>query len=249
MIGSNIESSPKDLEVLSAQIENGNSDIVEKSLDPVSENQPPSRLFPASLEPAVITDSNYQKPSFEKRSSFWETIKSMEVFRLYPQNPHFRPLDNLNESARERHAIYKMVDFSVVFENMSRLQRAHPRTEIEDQLETLKELETHGFDVNSLRNRLMEMLSWKDKWEALVTAKKEPKDNLETESDKVEGRNKDIMAIDYQLDELRKTRERLVKENEESTLKIVAWEKEVDENEKAMCECDRKFCELATAAF
>ncbi|KAJ0520488.1 putative Agenet-like domain-containing protein [Helianthus annuus] len=251
-----------DLQDTSKQIVIGTSDIiVEKSLNPVSENLPLSKSFPASLEsagkkpsgsvdiPLSITNGNDQRPSFEKRSSIWETSKSMEAFRIFPQNPHFRPLDNLNESARERHAIYKMVDFSSVFENMCHLRRDHPRSEIEDQLQTLLELETHGFDVDSLKNRLMEMLSCKDKREALETGSKDPEDHLDIERVKVQERNKDIVLIDSQINELRDRRERLVKENEESTLSIVAWEKEVEDIEKAKCECDRKFHEIATAPF
>ncbi|KAL9995728.1 hypothetical protein Hdeb2414_s0776g00945651 [Helianthus debilis subsp. tardiflorus] len=252
-----------DLHDSSAQIVlvNGTSDIVEKSHDLVSENKSLSRSFLASLEsagkkpsgnsniPPSITECNDQKPSFEKRSSFWETIGSMEAFCLFPQDPHFRPLDNYNENARERHAIYKMLDFSGVFENICRLRRDHPRTEFLDQLEILLELETHGFDVDSLRNRLMEMLSCKDKREALETGSKVPEDNLEIERVKVQEHNIDIKLIDGQIDELRYKRDRLVKENRESKLKIIAWEKEVDKNEEAKRECDRKFNELATAPF
>ncbi|KAJ0743451.1 hypothetical protein HanPI659440_Chr10g0375941 [Helianthus annuus] len=127
----------------------------------------------------------------------------------WPQNPHFRPLENLKESARERYAIHKMVDFSGVFEDMCRLRCDHPRTEFQDQLEILLELETHGFDVDSLRIRLMEMLSLKDKWEALETGEKNPEDNLEIERVKVQERNKDIVLTDCQIDELRDRRERL----------------------------------------
>ncbi|KAL9995730.1 hypothetical protein Hdeb2414_s0019g00546591 [Helianthus debilis subsp. tardiflorus] len=199
--------------------------------------------------PLSITNGDDQKPSFEKSSSFWETIGSMEAFRLFPQNPHFRPLDTLNESARERRAIYKMVDFLGVFENMCRLRCDHPRTEFQDQLEILLELESHGFDVDSLRIRLMEMLSLKDKQEALETGSKVPKDHLEIECVKVEERKIDIMLIDSQIDELRNKRERLLKENEQSTMNIAAWEKEVAEIEEAKCDYDRKFYELATAPY
>ncbi|MFS7941366.1 hypothetical protein Hanom_Chr05g00475381 [Helianthus anomalus] len=67
----------------------------------------------------------------------------------------------------------------------------------------------------------MEMLSWKDKKEALETWSKKPEGNLEIERVKVQERNKDIMLIDSQIDELRDRREQLVKENKESTLKII----------------------------
>ncbi|MFS7941368.1 hypothetical protein Hanom_Chr05g00475411 [Helianthus anomalus] len=57
------------------------------------------------------------------------------------------------------------------------------------------------------------------------------------------------MLIDSQIAELRNKREQLVKENEQSTLNIVAWEKEVAEIEEAKCDCDRKFYELANAPY
>ncbi|KAM0007156.1 putative Agenet-like domain-containing protein [Helianthus debilis subsp. tardiflorus] len=151
---SSCSDSSVDLQDSAAQIVNGTSNSVEKSLGSVSEvaGQTPSVNFDI---PPSITIGNDQKPSFEKRSSFWETSQSIEAFRLFPQNPHFRPLDKINECARERHAIHKMVAFVGVFEDMCRLRRDHPRSEIEDQLQTLLELETHGFDVDSLRDRLM----------------------------------------------------------------------------------------------
>ncbi|KAI3760020.1 hypothetical protein L1987_50408 [Smallanthus sonchifolius] len=226
-----------------------------KSLDTVSEDQPLSTWFLATLESAgkklpesfKSTNCNDQRPSFEKRSSFWETIESMEAFRVIPQNPHFRPLDDLKESVRERHAIYKMVDFSGVFEKISCLRFDHPRVEIDDQLETLLELETHGFDVGPVRNRLMEMLSFKDKEEGHDTRSKKSKDNIRSQRLKIQERNKAIELIDKQVDELLDKRQRLAKGNEESELKIIVWEEEVDESEEAKRECRRKFDELAMA--
>ncbi|MFS7976208.1 putative Agenet-like domain-containing protein [Helianthus anomalus] len=221
---------------------------------PVTENIPSSVVIGLQCKepsgnsniPLSITNGDDQKPSFEKRSSFWETIGSMEAFRLFPQNPHFRPLDTLNESARERHAIYKMVDFSGVFENMCRLRCDHPRIEFQDQLEILLELETHGFDVHSLRSCLMEMLSCKDKREALEMGSKDPEHHLEIERVKVQERKIDVMLIDSQIAELRNKRERLVKENEESTMNIAAWEKQVAEIEEAKCDCLQ--CKALTAS-
>ncbi|KAI3760021.1 hypothetical protein L1987_50409 [Smallanthus sonchifolius] len=225
-------------------VEGANATTSRENVDAEGANT--GKILPESFK---STKCNDQKPSFEKRSSFWETIGSMEAFRAIPQNPHFRPLDDLKESVRERHAIYKMVDILGVFEKISCLRFDHPRIEIDDQLETLLELETHGFDVGPIRNRLMEMLSFKDKEEGHDTRSKKSKDNIGSQRFEIQERNKAIELIDKQVDGLFDKRQRLVKGNEESELNIVVWEEEVNESEEAKRECRRKFDELATAPF
>ncbi|XP_076901940.1 DUF724 domain-containing protein 7-like [Bidens hawaiensis] len=155
MISLNTTSSPpQDAQDSSKQKENGDSETnVEKSLDTMSDDQPLSRWF-AGKQALATLESTGKKPTenskslsivsngdgqsqaltFEKRSALWGTMESMEAFRLFPQKPHFRPLDNLKESARERNAINKMVDFSSVYEDVRRLRIDHPRASIEDHL-------------------------------------------------------------------------------------------------------------------
>ncbi|KAI3819220.1 hypothetical protein L1987_13045 [Smallanthus sonchifolius] len=267
MISLNITSSPQDVQDSSKQIENGNSEInVEKSLDTVSDDQPLSRWFLgkqslATLESTgkkppeiskslrALTNGDGQTLTFEKRSSLWETIESMEAFRLFPQKPHFRPLDSIKESARERHAINKMVDFSGVFEEMRRLRIGHPRTEIEDQLETLSELETYGFDINFIRNRLMELISLKDKREGLESRSKEVKDILGNHRVELQKIDDEIESIDKQLRDLMEKRDRASKDREKKDSEIIGLQAEIDEIEKGMREFCCKFDELATASF
>ncbi|XP_076930989.1 uncharacterized protein LOC143595995 [Bidens hawaiensis] len=258
--------SPQDLQGTSrAQEDNGKSkNLVDKSLETEPDDrQPIINLVQASRVPAVYyrylfdgysllhlhTANKDQGPSFVKMSAAWKSIETMEAFHLFPQNPHFGPLNSLNESARERTAIHKMVNFSTVFEDVCRLRQNDPRTKIEEKLEILLELETHGFDVGPLTSRLKEMLSLKDEAEAHKTGLKEPKDNIGSERAKIQKRNRDITVIDTQVDELRARREQLVKENEKSELKIDDWEEIVDVHERAIGECDRKIDDLATAPF
>lgn len=205
---------------------------------------------PGNLEvPPSTANDNDQNLCFEKRSSLWETIESMEAFRLFPQKPHFCPLHTLQQNARERHAIYKMVEFSCVFEETCRLRFDCLRTEIEGQLETLLELEAHGFDVASLRARLMKMLSFKDEQEGLETRSKTFKDKLENERVFIEEHNKEIESLDKQADELRRKRDKFVEEKGEIELKIVALEEDAYKFEEAKRECCCKFDELASAPF
>ncbi|KAA8533349.1 hypothetical protein F0562_033118 [Nyssa sinensis] len=53
-----------------------------------------------------MSDKNQSLP-LEKCSVFWKRIESMEVFQVMPQKPHFRPLDNCEESVREGSAIVR----------------------------------------------------------------------------------------------------------------------------------------------
>ncbi|KAI7750761.1 hypothetical protein M8C21_013063 [Ambrosia artemisiifolia] len=267
MISLNGKSSPQDVPDSSNEKENGNSESnVEKSLDTVSDDQPLSRWFPGKQSLAtpestgkkppensnslpIVTNGDGQALTFVKRSALWETIESMEAFRLFPQKPHFRPLDNIKESARERHAINKMVDFSGVFEDTRRLRIDHSRTEIEDELETLSELETHGFDVDFIRNKLMELISFKEKREGLESRSKEVKVNIDKHHVEVQKLDKEIASIDKQVSELLEKREQVSKEKEKQDSEIVGLEGEIEEIEEGMHECRRKFDELATASF
>ncbi|XP_022010465.1 DUF724 domain-containing protein 6 isoform X3 [Helianthus annuus] len=267
MISLNSTSSPQDVQDSSTRKEKENSEInVEKSIDTVSDDQPLSKWFHgkqslATLESTgkkplenskslpAVTNGDGQTLTFEKRSSLWETIESMEAFRVFPQKPHFRPLDDIKESARERHAINKMVDFSGVFEDTRRLRIDHPRTQIEDLLETLLELETHGFNIDFIRNRLTELISFKDKREGLESQSKEVKVNVDNHRVEVQKLDKELDSIDKQMTDLLETRDRVSKEKEKNDSEIAGLESEIDKIEEGLRECRRKFDELATASF
>lgn len=194
-------------------------------------------------------DGQSQALTFEKRSALWETMESMEAFHLFPQKPHFRPLDNLKESARERNAINKMVDFSSVYEDMRRIRIDHPRASIEDHLETLADLEAHGFDVSMLRNRLTELISFKDQRERLESRSKEVKDNIESQRVEVQKLDKEIESIDKRLANLMAKRDRVFKEKEKKDSEVVDLQAEIREIADGICECQCKFEELATTSF
>ncbi|KAM0053936.1 putative Agenet domain, plant type [Helianthus debilis subsp. tardiflorus] len=267
MISLNSSSSPQDVQDSSTRKEKENSEInVEKSIDTVSDDQPLSKWFHgkqslATLESTgkkppenskslpAVTNGDGQTLTFVKRSSLWETIESMEAFRVFPQKPHFRPLDDIKESARERHAINKMVDFSGVFEDTRRLRIDHPRTQIEDLLETLLELETHGFNIDFIRNRLTELISFKDKREGLESQSKEVKVNVDNHRVEVQKLDKELDSIDKQMTDLLETRDRVSKEKEKNDSEIAGLESEIDKIEEGLRECRRKFDELATASF
>lgn len=134
---------------------------------------------------------------FAKSSSLWNTIESMQVFHLFPQNPHFRTLFSKKESSREGLAIALMVDFANVVEKTSTLQPDGPKNIIEDVLETLGELEDNGFDVNVVRDRVVQLLLTKDKRDDLEAKAKEIADQIDEE--KIEDLNNHIRLLQEEL--------------------------------------------------
>ncbi|XP_010322317.1 DUF724 domain-containing protein 6 isoform X2 [Solanum lycopersicum] len=120
---------------------------------------------PANRTPATQIET--QSLPFVKNTLLWSTIEAMDIFRRIPQKPHFTPLEQSKESSREGQAIGYMVTFLSIVERTSRLQFDDPRSTFEEIMETLTDLETHGFNVQAVRDRLSELLLMKDKQEKL----------------------------------------------------------------------------------
>ncbi|XP_015057464.1 DUF724 domain-containing protein 3-like isoform X2 [Solanum pennellii] len=120
---------------------------------------------PVNRTPATQIET--QSLPFVKNTLLWSTIEAMDIFRRIPQKPHFTPLEQSKESSREGQAIGYMVTFLSIVERTSRLQFDDPRSTFEEIMETLTDLETHGFNVQAVRDRLSELLLMKDKQEKL----------------------------------------------------------------------------------
>lgn len=188
------------------------------------------------------------KLSFVKSSPLWETLESMEVFRMIPQKPHFRPLNSLKESAREGQAISQMVNFSKVVENTSGLRFDSPRNAIEECLEVLVELESHGFDVKLIRDRLTGLLLIKDKQEELEARWKVVREKIEQEN--VDGRRTDeeIEVLDKKIRELLERRLQVLSKKEKKGLELSGLEAEIDGIKEGLDEIRRKFNGLVAAS-
>lgn len=104
---------------------------------------------------------------FVKTLPLWDTIQSLEVFKRFPQKPHFRPLLKTKEVFREGAAFGKMLAFSSLVDQTSKLQVGDPRDVIDSNLEATVELELHGFDVEGIKHRLTKLLELKVKLEGL----------------------------------------------------------------------------------
>ncbi|KAL2540409.1 DUF724 domain-containing protein 6 [Abeliophyllum distichum] len=116
----------------------------------------------------IVVPSEQQSLPFVKNTMLWKTIESMEVFQRMPQNPHFQPLESFKESSREGLAIGFMVTFSSVVDKASRLHFNDPKSITDDILETLADLERHGFDVRAVRDRITGLTLVKERQEQLM---------------------------------------------------------------------------------
>lgn len=143
----------------------------------------------------TVPDENQVMP-FVKSSPIWKAIESFDIFRIMPQNPHFRPLVKCKEEYREGFAIGNMVTFSSLVEKISSLHFDDPRQVFDSILESLLDLEKYGFNVTILRGRVNELLSIKQRQaqfegeskdaESKIVEHTHEKSKLEDEADCIE---------------------------------------------------------------
>lgn len=133
--------------------------------------------------------------SFIKQSPLWHTIESLESYKTPVHKPHFSPLKKVDEDYREGLAIGYMVTFANLVENISKIQLSDPLSIINKRFETLADLETHGFNVGSIRARLNEFLTWKVKVCQL-------KDKLKKVENELEKRNLEKSTIEEEMSQL-----------------------------------------------
>ncbi|KAI3449368.1 hypothetical protein Pfo_006033 [Paulownia fortunei] len=201
-------------------MENGEKQRDAVVLEEDSEKQPESGMQTSALvDKGFIVPSEQQSLPFMKNTVLWKTIESMEVFRRIPQRPHFQPLEHFKESSREGLAIGYMVTFSSVVEKTSRLQFNDPKSITDDILETLADLERHGFDVRVVQDRVNELLAVKDKEEKLV-------DEVKELNNQILEHNREKNRIE---EEIREINEHIRKLQEKLSLADSAKEKEDDE--------------------
>lgn len=155
---------------------------------------------PVNGTPAAQIET--QSLPFVKNTLLWSTIEAMDIFRRIPQKPHFTPLEHSKESSREGQAIGYMVTFLSIVERTSRLHYDDPRSTFEEIMETLTDLETHGFNVQAVRDRVTELLSMKDKQEKLGSQVADIDSQIITHNMDKERIDGEIKEINKQIAEL-----------------------------------------------
>lgn len=196
----------------------------------------------------IVPVPNQSLP-FLKTFPLWETIESMEVFQVMPQKPHFRPLDGCKESSREGLAIGCMVTFSSVVKKTCELQFDDPRSSIEDSLETLLDLEGHGFDVKLARDRLTGLLLIKDRQELLQDQSKELESQIMEHGHEKTKIDEEIDNIDKQIRELQAKRALAMSMKEIKDSECASLQSSVDNINEGIKSIQLEFEELAGAAW
>lgn len=157
------------------------------------------------METTEMKDEN-QKLPFVKNSPIWKAVESMEIFRKFPQNPHFLPLEKCKEECREGLAIGYMIAFSGIAEKTIKLQIDDPKSKFKSSLEALLELEKHGFDVKAVQARLNEVLMIKEKEEQIQEKLREMVSQLDLLVYEKKKKDEEIHEIDEKLKELEEKR-------------------------------------------
>ncbi|KAJ9558034.1 hypothetical protein OSB04_012648 [Centaurea solstitialis] len=166
-------------------------------------NEPSDTLNPAIVNNSEINKYHQELP-FIKRSSMWATIESLEVYQNPPQKPHFSLLKQVKEDFREGLAIAYFVTFANLVQRISKLKLDDPNNGIiEDSLETLVDLETHGFDVGVVRARLNELLSRKAKVGELREKLKQAEEELEKQNLEKSKIDEEISQLEAKMQELK----------------------------------------------
>lgn len=177
---------------------------------------------------------------FVKISPLWEHLESMEVFKKFPQKPHFHTLMKMKEVFREGSAIGSMSAFASLVEKISKLRVDDPRELIDTNLEGLVEMEQLGFDVKAIRHRLNELLDMKVKLGQLENRSKEVKITITGSTHNKSNFDKTISGIDKEIKELQEKRMMVVsmKEVEVSEIsKLQAEAKAINEDIQSI-QCD-----------
>lgn len=134
---------------------------------------------------------------FVKASSFWQQLESMEVFRKFPQKPHFQPLGKHKEIYCEGLALGYMITFVSLAERIAKFEVDTPMEFINNSLETLSELEEMGFDVKALQSHLRELQQTRVELGQF-------QDQLEGVKNKITENTQDLTKIEEEIDEFDK---------------------------------------------
>ncbi|XVF80710.1 hypothetical protein PTKIN_Ptkin15bG0097000 [Pterospermum kingtungense] len=184
---------------------------------------------------------------FVKKSHVWRTIESMDVFQIVPQKPHFRPLAEIREEFREGSAIGIMISFASLFENISTLHVDAPSNTLDSILESLNDLEKHGFDVTLLQHRLNKLLSIKEGLGLHLGDRENAQRELVENTKELMKFNEEMEEIEKKITQLQERQSAIKTEEETKNLKISSLKMHVDVLNELIQKASHDFEKLAVA--
>ncbi|XP_076899213.1 uncharacterized protein LOC143553019 [Bidens hawaiensis] len=205
---------------------------------------------PDDHDELVGTTIDYQQDwPFIKRSPIWATIESLEIYQTSPQRPHFSPLKKVKADRREGLAIAHMVTFMNMVQMLSTLQLTDPVDPINNGLEILTDLETHGFDVDVIRGRFNKILSLKPKASQQTIKLKEVEEELEKCNAEKCVEEKKINELEMKIKELHERMAQKVALNKVRDEEMMALQSNMKLVSKQIADCELAFKELAATPF
>ncbi|CAL2244396.1 unnamed protein product [Prunus armeniaca] len=184
---------------------------------------------------------------FVKSSPVWKAIETLEVFRMIPQSPHFRPLSQCKEEYREGSAIGNMITFSRLAEKISRLHFDEPKDDFISILESLLDLEKYGFNVTVLRERVNHLLSVKDRQGQFQVESKDAESKIREHSHEKTKLVEEADCIEKKIIELKEKHASVKLEVGAKDLEIARLQKLVDTMSETIQSARSDFEKLASA--
>ncbi|BFG23062.1 hypothetical protein CerSpe_093350 [Prunus speciosa] len=198
---------------------------------------------------AQVEQQDCPHSPFVRSSPFWKSIESMEVFKRFPQWPHFHPLVKCKAVCREGSALGNMITFASLVEKTSKLQVGDPRDLFDSNLEALVDLEMLGFDVTAVQHRLKELIEMKVKLGQLENQSKEVDIQItECTFDRTRN-NETISRIDKEIKDMKEKRGTLMSIDVAKGSEISKLQSEANAITEGIQSIHRDFEKLAAAAW
>ncbi|XP_068315932.1 DUF724 domain-containing protein 7-like isoform X3 [Pyrus communis] len=178
----------------------------EGSSNPAETDNQQNEVTGTQVETGVTVNIEQQdspdSPFVKSYPEIWQKVESMDAFRRYPQKPHFYPLVKCGELSRESLAIAKMLTFASLVEKTSKLNIEVPDDFFDSSFQELSDLETFGFDVKGVRDRLNSLLEMKVQLGQLQDKSKEVEIQIAEQTQERKKHNEKISGVAKQIKDL-----------------------------------------------
>ncbi|XP_024010828.1 LOW QUALITY PROTEIN: DUF724 domain-containing protein 8 [Eutrema salsugineum] len=182
-----------------------------------------NRISTANVEETRAYETTMVLP-FEKKLLIWKKIESLDVFKTFPQSPHFSPhfspLVETEEDFREMSAVGMVYTYSALLEEVRALKCFSPVSTLKGLRDSFAMLEKHGFDVKAPQLRIQKLLSLKDRQAEITEELKGAEIKIAgKENEKVEFKRK-IVELEDGIAQLKSCAETIEQELEDVELQI-----------------------------
>ncbi|KAM1054280.1 hypothetical protein PS2_001639 [Malus domestica] len=178
----------------------------EGSSNPAETDNQQNEVTGTQVETGVTVNIEQQDspdlPFVKSYPEIWEKVESMDAFRRYPQKPHFYPLVKCGELSRESLAIAKMLTFASLVEKTSKVNIEVPDDFFDSSFQEIGDLETFGFDVKAVRDRLNSLLEMKVQLGQLQDKSKEVEIQIAVQTQERKKHNEKISGVAKQIKDL-----------------------------------------------